>query len=187
MGKIVTPSDFELQPYFIPGAVSVNSGEGANLDLDKLIDELEVRFLEDALGKVQADEFYSALDDLGAADQKWQDLFNGKDEYGGIKRVFVPFLFTEWIRNNEIRLSNSGAHRPKVKGSWTADFNQHFVEAWSRFLSLYQNVSSDSWGRYFDLGADGYDPKTLKEFIEETDGIDDQFFRLYEQQNQLGF
>ena len=188
MSKIVAVTDYEKYPYKIPGAVSVNSGEGANADLQAVLDEYEIRFLYDVLGKVQGDQFYAALDDIANAEQRWKDLLQGKDEYPGMKPIIQPYIYCYWLRQDEIRLTNSGAGKPKVKGHYLADYNQKFVDAWTRMLILYQNTTKDYWGHYYSASnSQGYFPTTLKEHIDNTSDIEGKHFKYLEAHTQLGF
>lgn len=167
METITKPSDYLIGETKIPNAISGNAGEGLNGDLDYIIKKYEKALLLNLLGYDQWRDLQTALEDLPNADQKWQDLVNGKEEWKGLAPIVKNFVYCHWIRFHEIKVSTTGAGKAKVKNYSISDYNQKYTDRWNELA------------RWTDCD--------FRDFVSETEGLElNPLFVPYGITNQFG-
>lgn len=113
---IITTSDFTLGA-FIPNRDDAPNSEiiGNEPILQGFIDTEVDEVLTELLGYALWTELKAQLTDPGntlpaGADQKWLDLVNGKENYPGMKKFLVPFVFYKFMMNDRADYSTLGVH-----------------------------------------------------------------------------
>lgn len=172
MPLITEISDFQSGEHYIPNVLSGNAGEGVNKDFTDIQTKYERDVLLKALGKTQYNELQTALGDLPNAAQKWKDLVNGKDDWGGLKPILKGYIYCHWLRFDEVKLNATGAGKDNVTYSSTAEYNQKYVERWNEMIALYG-------------GLDLYET-SLYEFLRDTDGLLEDEMEAMEFENSFG-
>jgi len=140
---------------FIPNNKDVNAvPEGSpsvQSEIDAFIEKYERQLMINALGVPLYNELQLALADLPSADQKWQDLVEGKDyildsityRWDGLrgfdKQSLVAFyIYCNFLRSDEFTYTTTGMVRNTSDNALNAQFRNKYVIAWSKFIEQYQ-------------------------------------------------
>lgn len=138
MQTITSPSDYETIENKIPNAISGNAGEGINGDLDSIIKKYEKKMLLNVLDYNQYTTLQTELEKQpfvsGAtltANPIWVSFVNGDGEWMGLKPILLNYVYCNWLRANEVKVTTTGAGKAKVKNYSTTDYNQKYVDRWN--------------------------------------------------------
>lgn len=177
MPNIIDSTYFEQGNLYIPNnkdlAAEPTGSPSAVTDLDSFITKYERRLLINALGVTLYDLLQTALADLGAADQKWQDLVNGKNytnpdgnvrRWNGLKgfdkqSVIAFYVFTEYLRNDNETYTTTGVVKSEAANASIVDATPKFIKAYNEFLKAYQGsgIISEPVVLVNGFGSVGYD------------------------------
>lgn len=139
---IVKNTDF-IGRFKIAGAVisGPNGLSGNDDELSLLIDEFEPKCLITVLGYSLYSELKPELlkkpfvaSATDTADEKWVNLVNGKDNYLGLKNVLVPYIYYQFLSDDESSHSQVGIVKEKAKGANNFNSRQKAVTAWRAFF-----------------------------------------------------
>jgi hypothetical protein len=135
-------SDFDQQPYNIPGIASNNSFVAFEAEYSEKV-------LKEILGYTLYTAFAAGLleDPIPA---KWTDLKNGKVytysgktyQFTGMKKLLIPYLYEQWWRNIYEGLTTNGITIPKVENGESASPAQKLSSSHNRFCDLVGNECS---------------------------------------------
>ena len=211
---ITSADDFKIGEFFIPNndngnVVPPNTSPNATSAVIIAIEKYEPLLLLNALNVTLYKELEGALVDLPSADQKWGDLVNGKDyivdskeyRWEGLKNVLIPFIYTNYLRNDQSTYTTTGIIKSKAANADNYDPNPKYIKAYNTFLTSYQgektnNTPSLLVNRNGVYGLDYYSSSaspivSLYQYLTDQNAITptdfpDFDFRFYEQQNSLG-
>lgn len=172
MIAFVTPTDFTEGRYRIPNAVSQNAGEGTNRDLLAVIEQATDDFLKGCL--TEAD--FAELDALELPSdgwpQKWKDFVEGQGTYEGLASMLIPFCYCAWLQHDNVTFTSAGGSKGQTVGAATASLAGKYVQAWNRFVELYQDPTFTKF-------------PSFKEWLEDND-YDTSEFVYYSYENRFG-
>lgn len=146
---IIDPTDFDVKPYKIP-----NQEENRDFlsFLEEKEEELAVKYL---LGSELWEEFKAALEDSGSIDSIWTALKDGafydyndvQYEYKGWVHMVRPAIFSEWVPETTMKLTNIGyvTNSAPDKATLIEDHYPFQVTHWNKFV---QTVGYSSRYRY---------------------------------------
>ena len=155
MATIIDNTYFEKGWIFIPNNKDLNASPvgspSAQSGIDFFIEEYERELLLNSLGVTLYNELQTALLDLPASDQKWQDLVNGKDyaidgktkRWNGLKganqqSLIAFYVYCQYLRNDNSTYLTTGIAQNTANNAERSDPSPKFVKAWNRFLEQYQ-------------------------------------------------
>ncbi len=145
---IIKTTDFQL------GAFIPNRDDAPNSDIignepvlqgfiDTEVEEILVELLGWTLFKLVKDELDGNGDMPVTAPQEYQDLVNGKDNYRGMKRFLVAYVFYKFILNDRSQYSTLGTVRATSEGAEN-------VEPSAKAIAEYQKFYKQAIGTYWD-------------------------------------
>lgn len=143
--SIVKNTDFTEGRFKIPNATDTapdSSLLGNKTELGQFIDEFEEECLILTLGYTLYTEFKAQLDPstsnglIGGADQKWDDLLNGKDNYFGLKRLLIPYIYFKFLESDDSSYAGVGIIKESAKGARTYPARSKAVKAWRTFYEF---------------------------------------------------
>jgi hypothetical protein len=151
---IIKTTDFQL------GAFIPNRDDAPNSDIignepilqgfiDTEVEEILVELLGYELFSLLENELDGNGDLPIDADQKWLDLVNGKDNYRGLKRMLVAYVFYKFILNDRSQYSTTGTHEPTSEAA-------NRVEPSAKAIAEYQKFYKFAIGDYY------YGPKIVR-------------------------
>lgn len=154
--SIVQNSDFKVGRFKIAGGTSIAPDSdrlGNKVELDQFIDEFEKECLILTLGYTLYAELVTNLDASEAngvkqgADQKWVDLVVGKDNYMGLKKVLVPYIYFMFLENDESSHSGVGVVKESGKQVRAYPERSKAVKAWREFYkhTIGNTVTPRAW------------------------------------------
>lgn len=146
---------FEKLEGFIPNNKDINArpvgSPSVQSEIDAFIKKYERQLMINALGVPLYNELQTALENLGSADQKWQDLVEGRDyvldgktyRWDGLRGfekqgVGVFYIYCNFLRNDEFTYTTTGMVRNTSDNAPNAQFLNKYVIAWSKFIEQYQ-------------------------------------------------
>ena len=137
---IIKASDFTTGNYKIPNVVdnAPNSDLlGNNTEINEFISKYVPECMVLTLGYELWTLLSAELDVNGdlpvGADQRWQDLVNGKDRYQGLKSILVPFVYFYFLENDESHHGGVGIVQEEAKGATRFMPVSKAVKAWREF------------------------------------------------------
>lgn len=112
----VTASDFARKEYSIPNLDSVINS------FNSFIERREKEALKSLLGLTLYDSFIDGLDE-DYPEERWLALkngarymYNGKEyEWVGMKELLIPYVYSEWVANDETILTGVGTGQSKTE------------------------------------------------------------------------
>ena len=152
---VIDDTYFVVAELFIPNNKDLNAqpvgAPTAQTDLTAIRKKYERELLLNALGVTLYAELVTALDDLGASDQKWQDLVIGRtytvggktyiwDGLRGFeKQSLVAFyVHSKFLVNDELTFTTVGVVQNQSDTAVTADYTSKYVKSFGSFLDQYQ-------------------------------------------------
>lgn len=147
---MITENQDYVGRYKIPNATDTSPNSdllGNSVELQLFIDQFEEECLILVLGYTLYQELLTQLDpaednDLVAgADQKWDDLLNGKETYRGLREIIISYVFFYFLENDESEYSGVGVVKEYGKGSRSFTSRPKAVKAWRQFRLLAQGQS----------------------------------------------
>ena len=147
---LVTNKDFSIGKWKIPNATDIAPDSdllGSKTELSLFIEEYEKECLIYVLGYELYAELLTKLDTnesnnlVVGAEEKWDDLVNGKDNYYGLKKLVVPYIFFHYAQNDESHYSGVGEIKESAKGARPFSPRSRAVSAWREF---YRYTRGDS-------------------------------------------
>lgn len=198
---IVKAEDFKGTAAIPNGIVNAPNQDllGNVTQLQEAIDEFEEEALTIILGYSLGKEFASKFDangDLSAGeDSKWEELKNGKDNYRGIVKAVVHYIFFKFIENDEAHYSMMGVGNDKSKGMEKTSINYKAVKAWNIFYehsvgsTPFRTVIHKPWATGVIYSSSDELYKCIRQFVDEdTTGLfDAKSFTNIENINIYGF
>jgi len=136
---IVKAEDFKGTAAIPNGTVNAPNQDllGNVVQLQEFIDEFEQEALTMILGFELAKEFMSKFDDDGnlksGEDPLWAELKDGKDNYRGIVKAVVHYIFFKFISNDEAHYASTGVAKDKAKGMYSRTITHKAITAWNIF------------------------------------------------------
>ena len=143
--SIVTNEDFTKGRFKIPNATDIAPDSnlvGNKTELGQFIEEFEEECLIITLGYVLYEELKTQLDPstsnglITGADQKWDDLLNGKENYFGFKKILVPYIYYKFLENDDASYSGVGIIKESAKGARSYPARSKAVKAWRMFYKF---------------------------------------------------
>lgn len=143
--SIVKNTDFTKGRFKIPNATDIAPDSdliGNKSELGEFIEEFEEEALILTLGYTLYAEFKTQLDPsnsnglIDGADQKWDDLLNGKENYFGLKKLLVPYIYFQFLENDESQYSGTGVIKESTKGARSYSERGKAVKAWRSFYQF---------------------------------------------------
>ena len=67
------------------------------------------------------------------ADQKWIDLVNGKENYEGLVKCIVPYIYFKFLKDDDSSHTGVGVVNENPKGAVMYSAREKAVEAWRAF------------------------------------------------------
>lgn len=112
----VTASDFNLKPYNIPNLDAVVN------TFQAYANKKEKEALKSLLGLTLYEAFIDGLNE-DYPEQRWLDLRDGAQyqyslrtyEWVGMNEMLVPFVFSEWVRDDDSILTGVGTGKSKTE------------------------------------------------------------------------
>jgi len=85
---------------------------------------------------------------LTAAD-KWVDLVNGKDNYQGLKKLLVPYIYFQFLANDTAHHTGVGMVQERAKGASNVSARKKAVVAWNEYYkyTVGEDISSNIFGK----------------------------------------
>lgn len=132
------PVDFEDEPYVIPNQVE-------SRDLQNYIDKKEAYYLKRIMGVSFYNDFIEGLETSGTIEDKWLALRDGGEyesgnvtyQYGGIKELLRPAIYSDWLTDNYRKWSNGGMIVNDGQNNTTAvNPIDEIVGAWNDFVGM---------------------------------------------------
>lgn len=186
---IIKTTDFTLDAYIPNRDDAPNSAIlGNETELQGFIDEYE----EDVLVKLLGYDLYSELQPellklpftIGAietADAKWIDLVNGVDNYRGMKKLIVGYVFWKFLQSDESHYSTVGVEKENSDNAEAFPVRPKAIQQYRKFyeyaIGSYYSVGSYNkpsiWGNLKVVlwsGAYGSDSnfKSLYQYLNEN-------------------
>jgi len=200
MPTIVSPTDFQNEPLFIPNSIEVpdiqDNSVNAVDNLQLFIDQYERLLLVNVLGITQ----YNVLkENQSQSSGIWKSLIDGKEYDGklwlGLKPLIKAYVFYNYLFNDKSYYTTVGIERSASKNSLSINPTENLVEVWNNFVEMYQGLYCDFnfWQPIFyfegwDYGR--YENKsfvTLSEYLKDLPGdYSTEYFKRYEVKNRLG-
>lgn len=143
MPNIALPQDFTVGEIKIPNAISQNTGEGINGDLQYIIDKYEAKLLKALLGQSQYDLLQTELADLDSAPQYWKDLVSK------LTPAIQNYIYCKWLDFDEVKLTTVGGGKGKASGFTMADTTGKYVDRWNELVDYVEDIRE-----YLDASAD---------------------------------
>ena len=143
--SIVHNSDFTKGRFKIPQATDIAPDSdrlGNKSELEEFIEEYEKDCLVLTLGWTLYSELLTQLDDSTAtgikdgADPKWGKLVNGSDNYLGLKKILVPYIYFQFMENDESSYTGTGVIKESTKGARQYSERGKAVKAWRTFYEF---------------------------------------------------
>ena len=144
------PSDFTGE-YTIPnlGDTLVESNKLGN---NKLIQGIYNKELKKELIRLLGFNLYKELEgviDLDeanrlkpSADEKWDFLLNGKDDYFGLIHAFIPLVYFHYLRITNSELTGLGVSKQKSKGADIFSSKSKAVDSYRAYIeNVYGGVN----------------------------------------------
>lgn len=165
---IVAPSDFSKGDFFIPNAVTLNSGEAVNEGLLSIIEKYEGELLLNVLGKEQyddlnkelpwimlreygqdyLDEFCIELDDttenLYGSTPKLINPISEEDYRelifgaGKLRLLVQSYVYCKWLEKDEVKEGVVAFGKLNADSVNTGDNSKKYVDRWNEFVYLYK-------------------------------------------------
>jgi hypothetical protein len=149
--SIVKNKDFTIGRYKIAQAVAVAPDSnliGNKTELTQFIEEFEKECLITILGYTLYSEFITQLDEstsnglVAGADVKWDKLLNGSENYFGLKKLLVPYIYFMFLENDESSHTGTGVIKESGKQSRPFPERSKAVKAWREFYKYTVGTSS---------------------------------------------
>lgn len=136
-------SDFDGHPWNLP-----NLEHKANTFMD-FVEHKEREALVNLLGLGFYNTFKAALDaeDPEAeppvvADQLWLDIRDGGSytlddveyTYGGLKNLLIPYIYSEWIREESVTYTGLGVTVPNAENGNIVSPERHIIKGWNEYV-----------------------------------------------------
>lgn len=164
---IVAPSDFSKGDFFIPNAVSLNSGEAVNENLLSIIEKYEGELLLNVLGREQYDDFVKELpwimlreygqdylDEFGLdLDDSEENLYGStpkledsitEEDYrelifgdGQLRLLVQSYVYCKWLEKDEVKEGVVAFGKLNADAVNTGDNSKRYVDRWNEFVYLY--------------------------------------------------
>lgn len=170
------------ESYFIKEIIIPNESEidvsGSCVSFAIWIDQ-EVRLcLQNALGFTLFNDLDSQITDgvlNNGADQKWQDLVNGKTytkngktyRWEGLKftkgtfkgSLLAYYVYCKWLEFQLSQMTGFGENRGQAVNSMSANSTHRYVTIWNTFVKMYQgeNSTDNTYKLTFINGVPFYD------------------------------
>ena len=155
---MITKNQDFVGRYKIPNATDTSPNSdllGNSTELALFISNLEEECLILVLGYTLYKELEAELDDSEpnglkpTADQKWDDLLNGKETYKGLRELLIAYIFFFFLQNDESDYAGVGVVKEYGKGARSFTTRPKAVKAWRRFFELAQGVTGrpEIWSR----------------------------------------
>lgn len=207
---IITNSDFYGEFYLPQAKPSLVPENSVSEKVTDYIEEYSFECILRCFGYVLAEEFASKIDDsqpnglIVGAEQKWDDLLNGKSyvkdgkdfKWRGLKFVLagtqkvksliVPYVFYKFQSHIQTTSSPTGEKKVRSKGSEIADASYVLSRSWNKFVDQVQKKQPDKIyiQNTFGLGVDYYNSNvnqyvTLNEFIMDTNNESPDTYENY--------
>lgn len=194
---MITSSSYFTGIIEVPNISTANtpnaSRVGKQTKLARFIEEYELDVISKCLGAYLSKEFQSKLEVVSpatvqtvksSAEQKWKDLFNGKEyslngqpvEWRGLifKQGTVDislisyYVFMQFFRHDMTRFGDIGLQIEKAKNAKRAFYGPKYVLAGQKFYELTVGNSNDIYK------TSGY--RSLYQFIQDMNDIDPTTF-----------
>jgi hypothetical protein len=137
---ILTEADFDIPPYNIPNIQKVRNTFESYRDLKE---EEVLRFL---LGDDIYDAFKAGVNGVDEDDiaQRWKDLRDGASytylgrsyRYTGLKKLLIPYFYSEWVNDHWKPFSGIGVVTPKGENATVKYPLQNIMNSWNEFCFL---------------------------------------------------
>lgn len=205
-GNIYIPNnkDISIEPTGAPSVVT---------ELGFFITKYERELLLNALGVTLYDELQLALADIDNADQKWQDLVNGKTYINihgnkklwnglvGVNKesVIAFYIYTEYLRNDQETYASVGVVKNTAKNAEVVSGTAKFIKAYRQFINSYQGCVSAGVPQiivngFGSVGIDFFNTSvevSLLDFLSDSNDLDetafpDFEFKIYSEINSFG-
>jgi len=168
MARVTDITYYQKLEGFIPNAKdytpqAVGSPTVDNVVID-FLNKYDRELTLNALGVTLHNELETALDNLSGADQKWQDLVEGRDytiddivyRWDGLrgyeKASLVSFyVYSKYLRSDEITYTSTGMLRNESDKALLAIYRNKDVIAWTMFLEQYQGSLYDQYRNYYNV------------------------------------
>jgi len=218
MASIIDETYFERGGLYIPNnkdiTVEPTGSPTVVTELTDFITKYERKLLINALGVTLYDLLVVAMDDIDNADQKWQDLVNGKNytnANGNVKRwnglrgfdkqsLVAMYVFTEYLRNDNETYATVGTVKSDSKNAVRVDATPKFIKAHQQFIEAYQGSSVvdsptvvvNGFGSvgYDWLGSDKVEVSLFRYLTDSNELVADTYedfeFMFYENLNSFG-
>ena len=214
---IIDATYFEKGSLYIPNNKDISAAplsEGSAMsEIEFFIDKYERELLLNALGVTLYNLLVTAMDDLPSADQKWQDLVNGKDytinskthRWEGLKgynkqSLIAFYVYCQYLRNDESTYTTTGVVQNTAKNAENYNPTGKYINAWSSFMCQYQkdNYYNEPRVIYNGSGEMGLDyfnnndvQRSLYQYLTDANELDptafpDFEFRFYNIKTSLG-
>ena len=201
-------SYFTSKPRLIPGAQTlptIGSVPSGVASLTTFLEDTEKELIKNAIGFVDQIELYTHISSAGlsaAAPQKYKDLVNGSTytidgvdyQWGGLlgnDGILANYGFCKWMDSDLSVYTTVGIQAPEAEGSNRVSAIPMWVDAWRRFISLYQ--SDDSvMPRIYNVGGgigidwfgSGNKVVSLYKFLNDSDVFTTDYFQLEYNENR---
>jgi hypothetical protein len=198
MATIIDNEYFLNGWLFIPNNKNINAAPvgspSITSDLDLFRIEYERELLINAFGVTLYNGLQTALLDLPASDQKWQDLVNGKDyainsktkRWNGLRganqqSLIAFYVYCQYLRNDNSTYLTTGISQSTANNAERSDPSPKFVKSWNRFLNQYQGKGYNNsyptviYNRSGMVGLDYYG----------SDNVESNLFQYLTDQNEL--
>lgn len=162
-----------------------------NAALEAMITLVEKDILLNVNGLTFYNDLQTALADLPASDQKWQDLVNGVEYDGKIweglnnsNNLLAYATYYHFNSRNVDFYTSVGMAKPNSENATQVNHTQKLVSIWQTFLYKYQKANClDYFRHYTDVNVSLYQYLTDKAVDFDFTGSK---FKLYKQINSLG-
>jgi hypothetical protein len=183
---ITKTTDFKLDAY-IPNRDDAPNSDilGNEPELQGMIDKWEPEVLVELLGYDMKEEFITAIDWAATppalvvgADQKWMDLYKGKENYRGIKELLVNYIFYKFMESDDDHYATVGTQKEDTDSATRVSMRAKAIQAYRRFFKLaignfygvQSGIKPSIWGNmrvvlWSGFGYGGSNFKSLYEWL----------------------
>jgi hypothetical protein len=183
---ILTEADFDLPPYNIPNLQKVLNTFESYRDLKE---EEVLRFL---LGDDIYDAFKAGIVGVDEDDiaQRWKDLRDGASytylgktyRYTGLKKLLIPYFYSEWVNDHWKPFSGIGVITPKGENATVKYPLQNIMNSWNEFCflagsSIGTGYNHFHYGHHYHYRR-SYKYGTLYGYLRASSAYDDLLYEM---------